>query len=72
MSRLFLFSTKVLGLAALGLAAAVGWKLGSYLVDVAFDEETRDRFFREFRGASAGKEEDEPLWKRQFSRISDE
>jgi hypothetical protein len=69
MGRVFLFSTKVLGLAALGMAAAVGWKLGSYLVDVAFDEETRDSFFEKF-DALCGKEEDQPLWKRQFPRIS--
>lgn len=69
MGRMLLFSTKVLGLAALGLAVAVGWKLGSYLVDVAFDGETRDRFFERV-DAFCGEEKETPLWKRQFPPIS--
>jgi hypothetical protein len=71
MNRLLLGSVKFLGLAAAGVALAVGWKLGSYLVDVCLDEDTRDRFF-EGVGNICGEEKEPPLWKRQFSRISDE
>ncbi len=46
MNRLFLGSVSFFGLAAAGVALAVGWKLGSYLVDVCLDEETRDPLFR--------------------------
>ena len=71
MNRLLFASTKVLGFAALGLAVAVGWKLGSYLVDVAFDEETRDRFFEKVDQV-CGQEQEPPLWKRKFSRITED
>ena len=71
MNRLLLGSIKFLGLAAVGVALAAGWKLGSYLVDVCLDEETRDRFF-EGVGSMCGEEKEPPLWKRHFSRISDD
>ena len=69
MKRLLLFPVKFLGFAALGFGLAVGWKLGSCLVNVALDKETRERFF-EWTGVQEGSA-GEPLWKRKFSRVSE-
>jgi hypothetical protein len=71
MHRLLLGSVKLFGVAAAGVALAVGWKLGSYLVDVALDEETRDRFFERV-GEACGEHQEQPLWKRRFSRVSED
>jgi len=69
MSSLLLFPVKFLGLAALGFAMGAGWKLGSYLVDVALDQETRDRFFE---CTNLGQESTEqPLWKRSYPKVSE-
>lgn len=62
-------SVKLLGVAAIGLALAAGWKLGSHLVAVAMGEQdlcwpTRgDLYPRSSDG--------EPLWKRTFSKFSE-
>lgn len=68
MSQIALFPIKMLGLAAAGLAFAVGWKVGSHLVDIVFNEQARDRFFEwvdpECKGGKT------PLWKRQYSKAS--
>ena len=68
MSHIVLFPVKMLGLAAAGLALAVGWKVGSRLVDVVFDKQARDRFFEWVNPECKG--EEAPLWKRQFSKVS--
>jgi hypothetical protein len=70
MTNALLFPFKLLGWTAAGAALAVGWKLGSYLVDVASDEATRERFF-----ATCGLCEEageQPLWRRTFARFSEE
>ena len=69
MSNLLLFPVKFLGFTALGFALGAGWKLGSYLVDVALDQETRDRFFECTGLGQSGPEE--PLWKRSYSKVSE-
>ncbi len=69
MSNLLLFPVKFLGFAAVGFALGAGWKLGTYLVDVALDQETRDRFF-ECTGLAQGSAE-APLWKRSYSKVSE-
>lgn len=58
---------KILGLAAVGLAFAVGWKLGSYVGDLATGEKT---FPWPDADIFKPREQREPLWKRQFSRIT--
>ncbi len=70
MSQVVLFPIKLLGLAAAGLALAVGWKMGSRLVDMVFDEEAREGFFKWME--PQGKSDEAPLWKRQFSKVSDD
>jgi hypothetical protein len=69
MSSLLLFPVKFLGFAALGFALGAGWKLGSYLVDVALDEETRDHFF-ECTNLGQGSTE-QPIWKRSYPKVSE-
>jgi hypothetical protein len=69
MSSLLLFPVKFLGFAAVGFALGAGWKLGSYLVDVALDQETRDQFFECTKLGQ--KSAEEPIWKRSFSRVSE-
>ncbi len=69
MSQIALFPIKLLGLAAVGLALAVGWKIGSRLVDMVFDKEAREGLF-EWMGPQ--RKSDEALWKRQFSKVSDD
>ncbi len=68
MSHVVLFPVKMLGLAAAGLALAVGWKMGSRLVDAVFDKEAGARFFEWMEPES--KSDDPLLWKRQFSKVS--
>jgi len=70
MSHIVLFPIKMLGLAAAGLALAVGWKLGSHLVDAVFDKEARERLFEWMEPERQSSEA--PLWKRQFSKVSDD
>jgi hypothetical protein len=60
---------KFVGLATVGAALAVGWKLGSYLCDVATNEETRDRLFATC--GCTGREEGQPLWKRRYTKVSE-
>jgi hypothetical protein len=68
MSHIALFPIKMLGLAATGLALAVGWKVGSHLVEIVFDKQARDRFFE--WGDSECRDAKGPLWKRQYSKVS--
>jgi hypothetical protein len=69
MSNLTVLPLKFLGWTAAGLGLAVGWKLGSYLYDVAMDKKVRERFFEgcSLTGETA---EAQALWKRTFSRVS--
>jgi hypothetical protein len=69
MSHLLLVPLKFLGFAAAGAGLAVGWKLGSYVVDAATDPEMREKLFGTFR---CSKEQAEPLWKRTFSKVSED
>jgi hypothetical protein len=68
MSHIVLFPIKMLGLAAAGLALAVGWKMGSRLVEVVFDKEARERFYEWMEPEL--KSEEAALWKRKFSKVS--
>jgi hypothetical protein len=64
-----LLPIKLLGWATAGIALGVGWKVGTYLVDTAMGD-TRVTEFIERMKLKCEREE-EPLWKRQFSRFSD-
>lgn len=68
MGSTLLFPLKFFGWVAAGVALAAGWKLGNYLVDVALDEDVRDRFFEWVKFPEEA--EETPLWKRQFSKVS--
>lgn len=70
MTPLVLFPLRFAGWAAFGVALGAGWKLGSHLVDVAMgDRELKPPDFgalvKKFKG-------DEALWKRRFTKISEE
>jgi hypothetical protein len=67
MSKIILAPIKLVGWAAAGLAFAAGWKLGSYVGDLATGEK---KIEWPVPGIWMGKEEPEPLWKRKFSRIT--
>jgi hypothetical protein len=56
--------------AGIGVALAVGWKLGSFLYDAATSQETRDCLFAAC--VSGAQEGDQPLWRRKYSRVSEE
>jgi hypothetical protein len=67
---LILLPVKFLGIAAAGLAFGAGWKLGSYLFDEAIAnreilQEKASKLFEKLRAK-------EPIWKRQFSKVSEE
>ncbi len=64
-----LFPLRILGWAAAGVALGVGWKVGTHLVDTAMGDPRVKEFVNDLK--SACKEEEEPLWKRQYSRLSD-
>ena len=68
MTKLIGFQAKLLGMAAAGLMFAAGWKLGSYLGDLA----TGEKEFEWPRVPDLMKrgEASQPLWKRKFSRIT--
>lgn len=67
MSSITLAPIKLLRWAAAGLAFAAGWKLGSYVGELATGE-------KKLKWSDSGmlmrKEDPEPLWKRKFSRIT--
>jgi hypothetical protein len=63
------FGLKLLGWTAAGMALAVGWKLGCYLVDMAMGGPESGHWFERAEGEKESKEE--PLWKRKFSRVSE-
>lgn len=70
MSTLLATPLKLIGWATVGVGLAVGWKLGGLLYDMATDPETRDRLF-EACGCTA-EEHGQPLWKRKYTKISEE
>lgn len=73
MTPLVLYPLRIAGWAAFGLALGAGWKLGSHLVDVAMGE--RDLKWPELpRLADLVKtgEGNQPLWKRRFTKVTEE
>jgi hypothetical protein len=69
MASLITFPIKMIGLAAAGAALAVGWKIGSYIVNTVASHSEAQRFFESMKACCQA---EEPLWKRQYSKISDE
>lgn len=67
MSSIILAPIRLLGWAAAGMAFAAGWKLGSYVGELATGEKKLEW---PDSGILTRREEPEPLWKRKFSRIS--
>jgi len=63
-----LLPVKLLGWAAVGAALAAGWKLGSYIVDRVLADEKMCSFLDRMKEKEAT--EAEPLWKRKFSKVS--
>ncbi len=61
---------RILGLAATGFALAVGWKLGSELVDVAMGK--KDLKWPEWPQKGGTDAEREELLKRKFPKMSDD
>lgn len=70
MTGVILFPLKLLALAAAGVAVGVGWKVGAYLGDVV----TGEKEFAAPHVLDQLRQEGgcEPLWKRKFSKVSDE
>jgi|WetSurMetagenome_2_1015567.scaffolds.fasta_scaffold2455234_1 hypothetical protein len=68
MPNLLLFPLKLLGWTAAGAALAVGWKLGSYLVDTVVNDPEWNEFF--VRTPHEEGKSGEPLWQRKFSKVS--
>ncbi|MFC1835913.1 hypothetical protein ACFL2Q_14545 [Thermodesulfobacteriota bacterium] len=70
MTKLVLVPSKLLaGLALSGLVMWGGWKLGRYFGEVARGE--RESPWRKIEELFEQKETPEPLWKRQYSPVSD-
>ncbi len=69
MTPLITLPIKIMGWTAAGVALAVGWKIGSYIVNAAARSTDVQRFFE---GMKARCQPGEPLWKRQFTKISEE
>jgi hypothetical protein len=64
-----LFGLKLLAWAAAGMALGAGWKLGCYLVDMAMGGPESGHWFECPEGEKES--EEEPLWKRKFSKVSE-
>ena len=64
------FPLRLLALAAAGFALAVALKLGSNVLGMM--RGTSDLKWPRRDGAASTADRDEPLWKRRFSKISDE
>lgn len=69
MASLITFPIKMIGWAAAGAALAVGWKIGSYIVNTVASHSEVRRFFENMKSCCQA---EEPLWKRQYSKISEE
>jgi len=69
MASLMTLPVKIIGWTAAGVALAVGWKIGSYIVNAAADSDEVQRFFENMKACC---QPQEPLWKRQFSKVSEE
>jgi hypothetical protein len=69
MTPLIALPIRIIGWTAAGVALAVGWKIGSYIMNAASSSEEMQRFFESMKACCQPKE---PLWKRQFSKISEE
>lgn len=69
MASLITLPIKMIGWTAAGVALAVGWKIGSYIINAAAGSGEAQRFFDSMRACCKPQE---PLWKRQFSKISEE
>jgi hypothetical protein len=65
-----LFPLKLLGWTAAGAALAVGWKLGSYLLDKLMEDPAWNEFFVRTPGKEG--QSGKPLWQRRFSKVSEE
>jgi hypothetical protein len=70
MSLPLLVPLRFLGAAAAGFGLAVGWKLGSHLVEVAMGKEDLLWPSRDCRSGSEPETND--VLKRKFSKISDD
>ena len=69
MDKVILGPFKLLGgLAASGLALWGGWKLGTYLGEVALGE--KELPWEKLADLLKEKQAEEPLWKRRFSPVS--
>jgi hypothetical protein len=68
MSNLIMLPVRWPGLAIAGLALGVGWKLGCYIGDVATGERTVN--WQPLVDLVKKAQGPEPLWKRQFSKVS--
>ncbi|MBI4966298.1 MAG: hypothetical protein HY913_23670 [Desulfomonile tiedjei] len=69
MSHLVLLPIKMIGWTAAGVGLAVGWKIGSYVINKAKSNSEVQRFYENLKACC---QPAEPLWKRQFSKVSDE
>jgi hypothetical protein len=67
MTNMLFFPLRMLGWASAGFALAVGWKLGSALVNMAMQS---DQLLEKQRGPYCDSEG--PLWKRKFTKISND
>ena len=69
MIRLIALPIRIIGWTAAGVSLAVGWKIGSYIMNAAASSSEVQRFFDTMKACC---QSGEPLWKRQFSKISEE
>jgi len=71
MSSLIMLPLRILGWAAVGFALGAAWKLGSYLVEEVMREFPENQGSTSGPGPAAGSE-GEPLWRRKYSKVSDD
>jgi len=69
MTPLIALPIKIIGWTAAGVALAAGWKLGSYIINAAANNTEVQRFYENMKACC---KPEEPLWKRQFSKVSEE
>ncbi len=60
----------ITGFAVAGLALGAGWKLGCFLGDLATGDRTID--WSPIKGVFQKLQTEEPLWKRQFNKVTEE
>lgn len=70
MTNMILFPLRMLGWVSAGFALGVGWKLGSYLVNTVMQAEQLQKFAE--KPNASGCEAQEPLWKRKFTKVSED